>query len=65
MKDKTVFICQGCGARYPKWMGRCSACGEWNTLVEEIEEEAPSGGLVFAPTEPVLYQDVQNIPRQR
>jgi len=41
MKDKTVFICQGCGARSPKWLGRCSACGEWNTLVEEIEEEPP------------------------
>jgi DNA repair protein RadA/Sms len=65
MKDKTVFICQGCGARFPKWMGRCSSCGEWNTLVEEIEEEAPSGGLSFAPAEPVLYKDVQDIPRQR
>ena len=65
MKDKTVFICQGCGARYPKWMGRCSACGEWNTLVEEIEEEVSPGGLVFAPTEPVLYKDVQDIPRRR
>lgn len=65
MKDKTVFICQGCGARSPKWMGRCHACGEWNTLVEEIEEEAPSGGLVFAPAEPVLYKDVRDVPRRR
>jgi DNA repair protein RadA/Sms len=67
MKDKTVFICQGCGARAPKWMGRCSACGEWNTLVEEIEEEAQTGagGLVYAPAEPVLYKDIQDIPRQR
>ncbi|MCK7471601.1 MAG: DNA repair protein RadA [Desulfomicrobium escambiense] len=67
MKDKTVFVCQGCGARSPKWMGRCSACGEWNTLVEEIEEEAAAGagGITFAPTEPVLYKDVQDIPRQR
>jgi DNA repair protein RadA/Sms len=65
MKDKTVFICQGCGARSPKWMGRCHACGEWNTLVEEIEDEAPSGGLTYAPAEPVLYKDVQDIPRQR
>jgi DNA repair protein RadA/Sms len=65
MKDKTVFICQGCGARAPKWLGRCPTCGEWNTLVEEIEDETPSGGLVFAPAEPVLYKDVQDIPRQR
>ncbi len=67
MKDKTVFICQNCGARYPKWMGRCSSCGEWNTLVEEIEEEAVTGagGITYAPTEPVLYKDIQDIPRQR
>lgn len=67
MKDKTVFICQSCGARYPKWLGRCSSCGEWNTLVEEIEEEAPTvaGGISYAPAEPVLYKDIQDIPRQR
>jgi DNA repair protein RadA/Sms len=67
MKDKTVFICQGCGARAPKWMGRCSTCGEWNTLVEEIEEDLPAGagGITYAPTEPVLYKDIQDIPRQR
>jgi DNA repair protein RadA/Sms len=29
------FVCQNCGADYPKWMGRCSDCGEWNTIVEE------------------------------
>ncbi|MGZ5499430.1 MAG: ATPase domain-containing protein, partial [Candidatus Aminicenantales bacterium] len=67
MKDKTVFICQSCGARYPKWMGRCSSCGEWNTLVEEVEEEAVTGagGIAYAPSEPVLYKDIQDIPRQR
>jgi len=65
MKDKTVFICQSCGSRSPKWMGRCHACGEWNTLVEEVEDETPSGGISYAPTEPVLYTDIQDIPRQR
>jgi DNA repair protein RadA/Sms len=45
-------------------MGRCHACGEWNTLVEEVEEEIPSG-ISYAPTEPVLYKDIQDIPRQR
>lgn len=34
-KTKTVFFCRACGAEHPKWMGRCSACGEWNTLTEE------------------------------
>lgn len=33
-KSKTVFVCQNCGAEEAKWMGRCNACGEWNTFVE-------------------------------
>ncbi len=31
----TVFVCQSCGAQSRKWLGRCSDCGEWNSLVEE------------------------------
>ncbi len=34
-KIKTQFVCQNCGSSYPKWMGRCENCGEWNTLVEQ------------------------------
>jgi DNA repair protein RadA/Sms len=37
-KDRTRFVCQACGAAAPKWQGRCDACGEWNTLVEEVAE---------------------------
>ena len=32
------FVCQSCGAVHPKWSGRCDACGEWNTIVEEVGE---------------------------
>ena len=35
-KVKTAFFCSSCGAQYPKWMGQCTACKQWNTLVEEI-----------------------------
>lgn len=34
-KTKTVWFCTSCGNESPKWMGRCPACGEWNTMVEE------------------------------
>jgi DNA repair protein RadA/Sms len=34
-KARTTFVCQNCGAIAPRWQGRCDACGEWNTLVEE------------------------------
>ncbi len=35
-KVKTTFFCQNCGAPSPKWTGKCTSCGEWNTFVEEI-----------------------------
>ena len=34
-KVKTRWFCTSCGNESPKWMGRCPACGEWNTMVEE------------------------------
>ncbi len=36
---KSQFVCQQCGAIFPKWMGRCSECGSWNSLVEETIEK--------------------------
>lgn len=38
MKSKTVFFCTECGNETPKWQGQCSACGCWNTLVEQPKE---------------------------
>ncbi|MGH7237621.1 MAG: AAA family ATPase, partial [Candidatus Saccharimonadales bacterium] len=35
-KTVTSFVCNNCGAHHSAWMGRCSQCGEWNTLVEEV-----------------------------
>lgn len=34
-KSAPSFVCQNCGAAYNRWQGKCEACGEWNTLVEE------------------------------
>ncbi len=35
-KTKTAFFCQNCGTQYAKWVGQCSACKQWNTVVEEV-----------------------------
>ena len=35
MKAKTIFYCTQCGNETPKWQGQCSACGSWNTIVEQ------------------------------
>lgn len=37
-KARSNFVCQNCGASYPKWTGKCENCGEWNTLVEQVVE---------------------------
>ncbi len=44
-RDKTTYICQSCGSSYPKWAGRCEACGGWNSLVEEL---APAKNTQFS-----------------
>lgn len=41
-KTKTSFFCQNCGTQYSQWMGQCKACGEWNTIVEEILDKGDS-----------------------
>ena len=56
VKSKSQFVCQNCGASYPKWSGRCDNCGEWNTLVEQAASTGKSvvarsvhGGKVLTP----------------
>jgi DNA repair protein RadA/Sms len=67
MKPKIVFVCQECGAQAPKWMGRCTECGAWNSLVEERPVEsaatAAAGGHRYAQLGAAgsakLYADVE------
>jgi DNA repair protein RadA/Sms len=44
-KDKSVFVCQSCGAQAAKWIGKCPSCGAWNSYVEEIIKSESKGGL--------------------
>lgn len=43
-KTKSIFVCQSCGSQRSRWEGRCSDCGEWNTIVEELDSKPPSSG---------------------
>ena len=49
-KAKTKFVCQECGYVTTSWMGRCPECGNWNTLVEELEVTAKAGAKSYLPT---------------
>ncbi|HEX5886506.1 MAG TPA: DNA repair protein RadA [Pyrinomonadaceae bacterium] len=42
MKKETLFVCQSCGHKSGKWLGKCPECGEWNSVVEE-KARKPSG----------------------
>jgi DNA repair protein RadA/Sms len=43
---RSLFVCQNCGAIAPRWTGKCAACGEWNTIVEEAQAApVPGTGL--------------------
>lgn len=44
-KSTTQFVCQACGSVTNKWSGRCDACGDWNTIVEEKGEVNVPKGL--------------------
>ena len=43
MKIKTLFYCTQCGNETPKWQGQCSACGAWNTIVEQPAQGKSKG----------------------
>ena len=49
-KSTARYVCQSCGAIWPKWAGRCETCGEWNTIVEEAVEPKVGGKPGAKPT---------------
>lgn len=70
-KSTTIYVCQNCGAEFPKWMGKCSVCGEWNTLTEEVTitgKNKTSGRIAPHSTGrhkplPVSSVSVEDVPR--
>ena len=58
-KDKLVWLCTDCGADFPKWVGKCPACGAWNTL-KEYTVRAEEPGLRIRKDKPL--QDKSPVP---
>lgn len=44
MKMRSQFVCQQCGTSYAKWMGQCTNCQAWNSLVEQVVEPSATSG---------------------
>lgn len=68
-KDRTRYRCEGCGHEELRWMGRCSGCGEWNTLAELAGGgEAPrrrdrrEGGATPVPISRVEAREHERLP---
>ncbi len=48
-KGSIRYVCTNCGSVYNSWLGRCSSCGEWNTIIEQLDNESlssPSGKIL-------------------
>lgn len=71
-KSKVAYVCNECGAEHPRWQGKCSECGSWNTITEVRLGAAPSrqgvdrrgfAGLVDAQVQTLDEIDLTELPR--
>ena len=62
-KLKRTFFCTSCGYETPKWLGKCPACSEWNTITEHVvakESSSVASRLTSVPrVEPRKVQDIE------
>lgn len=69
MKTKTVWVCSACGNETLRWEGKCPACGEWNTLVEEKVPTKPSSHTSSrasgSKSQPVAIDDIRATDEHR
>lgn len=72
-KNKSIFYCTQCGNETPKWQGQCSACGAWNTIVEQpvqVKAKVPSaktggGGLRVPLSRPRSIREIETTQELR
>jgi DNA repair protein RadA/Sms len=62
-KEKTVYVCSYCGQESPKWMGKCTSCGKWNTFKEfrisNKKETSFSVNLNHIQNKPIPVQEIE------
>ncbi|MEI6559596.1 MAG: DNA repair protein RadA [Rhodospirillaceae bacterium] len=61
-KPTSRYVCQACGAAFPKWGGKCDACGEWNSLVEEAVPDHTPGRPHRAGGRKIAFAELNGTP---
>lgn len=69
-KVKSTFVCQNCGVKSSKWVGKCPSCREWNTFAEEVIKvsspvEKIISGTINTTKKPQLIKDIQPLSNNR
>jgi len=67
-QTKTIYTCQNCGTQSPKWMGKCTNCGEWNSFVEEVIHKKQSAGkfsIQVLGNKPLTLENIQAVTNTR
>lgn len=61
-RAKKEYVCSSCGSHFTSWAGRCSVCGEWNTLEEETVESLPTRTGTAVSADPTPLFTVNQLP---
>ena len=61
MKAKTVFFCTECGSESPRWSGRCTVCGAWNSMVEQAAERPSKNSKMSRVNAPVKVSRITDM----
>ncbi|HSG31976.1 MAG TPA: DNA repair protein RadA [Thermodesulfobacteriota bacterium] len=64
-KATVIFVCQNCGNNSPRWIGKCPACEQWNTFVEEIGTKEKPSPVLNPKSKPVLINEISSENEQR
>jgi DNA repair protein RadA/Sms len=65
---KSIYTCQNCGAQSSKWIGKCPACNEWNTYVEEVISKKQSTGKLavqISENQPLTLDKIETVHNKR
>ena len=60
MKKETFFVCQNCGHKAGKWLGKCPECGEWNSLVEEKAQPVRRNGFSSRDVSAIPFTEIES-----